>query len=62
MLRGREQEAEAIVREIEQKVSSEKGDLKKPDGSIKVRVQDLTMGRCNGGSAIASSNLSAIIG
>jgi MFS family permease len=42
MLRGYEQEAEAIVSGIEQKVKEHKGDLKPPDGSLDIVVRDHT--------------------
>ncbi len=42
MLRGQEQEAETIVADIEQKVSSQKSDLKKPEGNLKITVRDHT--------------------
>ncbi len=42
MLRGREEEAEAIVGDIEQKVTQQKGELKKPEGSLKIAVRDHT--------------------
>jgi len=42
MLRGHEEEAEAIVREIEQRVRQDKGDLKDPEGSLKISVRDHT--------------------
>ncbi len=42
MLRGREAEAEAIVSEVEQKVREEEGDLKDPEGSIKIVARDHT--------------------
>ncbi len=42
MLRGREVEAEEIVGEIEQHVRAEKGDLKKPEGSLQIAVRDHT--------------------
>ncbi len=42
MLRGREEEAGAIVAEIEQKVSSRNGELKEPEGSLKITVRDHT--------------------
>ncbi len=43
MLRGREDEADKIVRGIEEKVSSKKGDLPPPEGKkLKLRVRDHT--------------------
>ncbi len=42
MLRGREEEAGKIVDEIEQKVAQQKGDLKNPEGSLKIAVRDHT--------------------
>ncbi|MFL6351178.1 MAG: MFS transporter [Bryobacteraceae bacterium] len=42
MLRGREDEAEAIVRDIEQQVTDEKGRLKEPEGSLNIAVRDYT--------------------
>ncbi len=42
MLRGREKEAGEIVSEIEQKVTQQKGDLKPPEGTLKIAVRDHT--------------------
>ncbi len=42
MLRGHEEEAEAIVGEIEQKVAHQKGKLKPPEGNLKIAVRDHT--------------------
>ena len=42
MLRGRETEAGAIVADIEQRVTQEKGDLKPPEGNLKIAVRDHT--------------------
>ena len=42
MLRGREDEAGKIVRDIEQAVSERKGDLRAAEGSIKIAVRDHT--------------------
>ena len=42
MLRGRETEAEKIVSEIEQNVSSHKGPLKEPEGNLHIAVRDHT--------------------
>ncbi len=42
MLRGREEEAGAIVADIEKKVAEQKGDLKDPEGSLKIVVRDHT--------------------
>ncbi len=42
MLRGREEEAGAIVDDIEKKVAQQKGDLKNPEGSLKIAVRDHT--------------------
>jgi MFS family permease len=42
MLRGCEDEAESIVGDIERKVKEQKGELKNPEGSIKITVQDHT--------------------
>jgi MFS family permease len=42
MLRGHEDEAEAIVRHIEEEVRQEKGDLKDAEGSLNITVRDHT--------------------
>jgi MFS family permease len=42
MLRGREDEAGKIVRDIEHAVSERRGDLRPPEGSIKIAVRDHT--------------------
>jgi MFS family permease len=42
MLRGHEKEAEAILCDIEQKVSRQKGDLKDPEGDLKIAIRDHT--------------------
>lgn len=42
MLRGREQEAESIVGGIENDVSRQKGELKEPQGGLKIAVRDHT--------------------
>jgi MFS family permease len=42
MLRGREDEAGKIVRDIEHAVRQRKGDLRPPEGSIKIAVRDHT--------------------
>lgn len=42
MLRGREKEAEGILGDIEQKVRQQKGELKQPEGSLKITVRDHT--------------------
>ena len=42
MLRGKEKEADEIVREIEAKVESEKGQLPKAEGVLKISVRDYT--------------------
>ncbi|MBV9760211.1 MAG: MFS transporter [Acidobacteriaceae bacterium] len=42
MLRGREQEAESIVGDIEQTVTRDKGQLKEPEGNLKISVRDHT--------------------
>jgi MFS family permease len=42
MLRGFEDQAEAIVRDIEQNVSEQRGDLNRPEGSLKIAVRDHT--------------------
>ena len=40
MLRGHEDEAQAIVKDIEQKVSGQKGELPQAEGTLKVRTLD----------------------
>lgn len=42
MLRGHEDEAEKIVSDIERKVKEHKGDLKDPEGSLKITPRDHT--------------------
>jgi MFS family permease len=42
MLRGREQEGEQIVGEIESAVGQQKGNLSQPEGSVKIIVRDHT--------------------
>jgi MFS family permease len=42
ILRGREKEAETIVNDIEENVRSRKGDLKQPEGTIKISARDHT--------------------
>src|SRR3569833_998159 len=43
MLRGKEEEADRVISEVEQKVSEKKGELPKPEGDkLKLRVRDHT--------------------
>ncbi len=62
MLRGREEEAGAIVADIEKKVAEQKGDLKNPEGSLKIVVRDHTPLRDVWKSMISDQSKRSLLG